>query len=163
MNNNISLYYEDRFLTKLLINTNSIAIVGLSEKENRPSFFAAKYLKNKGYKIIPVNPITKNKTILNEKVYKSLADLNCVPDMIDIFVKHDNVSKIINEAIKVKPKVIWLQLGLIDFNGETKAKKNDIAFVMDRCPKIEYARLSGELGWAGVNSGLITNKKIIVR
>lgn len=163
MNKNKSLYYEDKFLTKLLLDTNSIAVVGLSEKENRPSFFAAKYLKNKGYRIIPINPITKNKTILDEKVYKSLHDLNYVPDMIDIFVKQDKVSQIVNEAIKVRPKVIWLQLGLVDFNGEIKAKQNDIAFIMNRCPKIEYARLSGELGWAGVNSGLITNKRIIVR
>ena len=91
--NNQQPVYSNYFIKKVLKDTNSIAIVGLSEKTNRPSYFAAKYLQNKGYKIIPVNPITKSKTILSEKVYKYLADIGQIPDMVDLFVKQDKIYK----------------------------------------------------------------------
>jgi len=157
-----NICYQDNYLKKILTNTKSIAIVGLSDKENRPSYFAAKYLKIKGYKIIPINPLTKSKTILDEKVYKNLNELSSSPDMVDLFVNQEKIADLVSEAIKISPKTIWLQLGLIDFLSEKKAKKNGINFVMDRCPKIEYARLSGELSWAGISSGVITNRRIIV-
>ena len=163
MINNKQPLYDNNFIKEILKDTKSIAVVGLSDKQNRPSYFAAKYLQSKGYKIIPVNPVTKSKTILNEKVYKYLLDIEQVPDMVDLFVKQDKVKDIVDEAIQISPKTIWLQLGLIDYPCERKAKKIGINFIMNRCPKIEFARLSGELGWAGINSNLISNKKILLK
>ena len=157
------IYYSDAFIKKILNNTKSIAMVGLSEKENRPSFFAAKYLKSKGFKIFPVNPLTKSEKILGEKVYTSLNDIHQTPDMIDLFIKQESIRNMVNEALKIKTKTIWLQLGLFDKKGEKEAKKKGINFIMNRCPKIEYARLSGEIGWAGINSGIISNKKILFK
>jgi predicted CoA-binding protein len=155
--------YSNNFIKKILKNTISIAVVGLSEKQNRPSYFAAKYLQNKGYKIIPINPITKSSTILNEKVYKCLSDIEQTPDMIDLFVKQDKIRNLVDESLKISPKTIWLQLGLIDYIGEKKAKDIGINFIMNKCPKIEFARLSGELGWAGINSNVISNQKILLK
>lgn len=163
MINNTQPMYSNNFIKKILKNTISIAIVGLSEKENRPSYFAAKYLQNKGYKIIPVNPITKRRTILKEKVFKYLADLEQTPDMVDLFVKQDKVRVLVEESLKIYPKTIWLQLGLTDFAGEKKAKEIGVNFIMNKCPKIEYARFSGELGWAGINSNVISNQKILLK
>ena len=155
--------YENYFIQSILRETKSIAIVGLSDKQNRPSYFAAKYLQSKGYKIIPINPITKSKTILNEKVYKYLGDIDEIPDMVDLFVKQDKVKDLVDKSIKINPKTIWLQLGLFDYTSEKKTKSIGINFIMNRCPKIEFARLSGELGWAGINSNVITNKKILLK
>ena len=152
--------YNDEYIENILSQTNSIAIVGLSADENRPSNFAARYLQNRGFKIIPVNPITKEKKILEEKVYKDLLDLVIVPDMIDIFIKNENVLPVVEKALSIRPKTIWLQLGIISKAAERKVKKAKINFVMDRCPKIEYARISGELGWSGINSKVITSRKI---
>ena len=163
MINNQQSANSNYFIKKILKDTNSIAIVGLSEKPNRPSYFAAKYLQNKGYRIIPVNPITKNKTILSEKVYKSLDDIEQIPDMVDLFVRQDKIRSFVDEAIKIKPKTIWLQLGLNDDIGKKKATNIGINFIMNKCPKIEFARLSGELGWAGINSNLISNQKILLK
>ena len=145
------------------MSTETIAIIGLSEKDNRPSNFAAKYLKNRGFKIIPINPITKQKYILGEKVFKSISELNFVPDMVDLFVKKEKIYAFVQEAIKIKTKTIWLQLGLIDKESEQIANKAGIKFVMNKCPKIEYAKFSGELGWAGINSNIISNKRFIFK
>ena len=157
---NSKINYEDEYLINILSSTRTIAMVGLSPDENRPSNFAAKYLQNKGYRIIPINPITKRKYILKEKVYSSLRDLNFKPDMIDIFIKSNNILPIIDDALTIKPKTIWLQIGVINKTAETRVKSANIRFVMDRCPKIEYARLSGELGWGGINSGIISSKRL---
>ena len=159
--NNIN--YDDAFIREILLNTKTIAIIGLSEKDNRPSNFAAKYLKNRGFKIIPINPITKQKYILEEKVFKSISELNFVPDMVDLFVKKEKIYSFVQEAIKIKTKTVWLQLGLIDKKSEQIAKKAGIKFIMNRCPKIEYAKFSGELGWAGINSNIISNKRFIFK
>ena len=109
-----NIYYTDDYIKQILFTTKSIAVVGLSDKENRPSNFAAKYLKNRGYKIIPINPVTSKKVILGEKVYKTISELNFVPDMVDLFVKKEKILEFVKEAIKIKTKTIWLQLGLID-------------------------------------------------
>ncbi len=159
--NNID--YNDEFIKEILSSTKSIAMIGLSDKENRPSNFAAKYLKNRGFKIIPINPVTKKKYILEERVFKSISDLNFVPDMVDLFVKKERVYACVEEAIKIKTKTIWLQLGLIDKKSEKIAKKAGIRFIMNRCPKIEYAKFSGELGWAGINSNIISNKSFLFK
>ena len=158
--NNIS--YNDDYIKEILLTTKSIAIVGLSDKENRPSNFAAKYLKNRGFKIIRINPVTNKTTILGEKVYKSISELEFIPDMVDLFVKKEKILKFVKEAIEVNTKTIWLQLGLIDKKSEKIARSANINFVMNRCPKIEYAKFSGELGWAGVNSNVISNKRNLI-
>ena len=158
-----NIYYADDYIKEILITTKSIAIVGLSDKENRPSNFAAKYLKNKGYKIIPVNPVTNKKKILGEKVYKNISELEFIPDMIDLFVKKEKILTFVKEAIKIKTKTIWLQLGLIDKESEKIANIAKINFIMNRCPKIEYAKFSGELGWAGINSNIISNKRNLIK
>ena len=155
--------YDDTFIRQILLSTKTIAIIGLSEKDNRPSNFAAKYLKNRGFKIIPINPITKQKYILGEKVFKSVSSLNFVPDMVDLFVKKEKIYAFVEEAIKIKTKTIWLQLGLIDKKSEQIANKAGIKFIMNRCPKIEYAKFSGELGWAGINSNIISNKRFLFK
>ena len=152
--------YQDEYIKNILSDTKTIAMIGLSADENRPSNFAAKYLQTKGYKVIPINPVTKKKIILKEKVYPSLYDLDFVPDMVDIFMKSEKILPIVEDALSIKPKTIWLQLGIINKSAEKKVKKANINFVMNRCPKIEYARLIGELGWGGINSGIITSKKI---
>ena len=159
--NNIN--YDDAFIQEVLLSTKTIAMIGLSEKDNRPSNFAAKYLKNRGYKIIPINPVTKKKTILGEKVYKTISELEFVPDMVDLFVKEEKILAFVKEAIKIKTKTIWLQLGLIDKESEKIANTANINFIMNRCPKIEYAKFSGELGWAGVNSNVISNKRNLMK
>lgn len=163
VNNLKDIFYEDTYIREILLSTSSIAVVGLSDKQNRPSYYAASYLQSRGYKIIPINPSTSNKKILGEKVYKSVFDLNAKPDMIDIFLKQEKISNVTKDAIKIKPNTIWLQLGLIDLKASEEAKKKGINFIMNRCPKIEYARFSGELGWAGVNSQFISNKKIVFK
>ena len=163
MNLKNNIYYADDYIKKILFTTKSIAIVGLSDKENRPSYFAAKYLKNRGYKIIPVNPVTNKKTILGEKVYKTISELEFIPDMVDLFVKKEKILALVKEAIKIKTKTIWLQLGLIDKESEKIANAVNINFIMNRCPKIEYAKFSGELGWAGVNSDVISSKRNLIK
>ena len=163
MSFNDNIDYDDTFIKEILMSTKTIAIIGLSEKDNRPSNFAAKYLKNRGFKIIPINPITKQKYILGEKVFKSISELNFVPDMVDLFVKKEKIYAFVQEAIKIKTKTIWLQLGLIDKESEQIANKAGIKFVMNKCPKIEYAKFSGELGWAGINSNIISNKRFIFK
>lgn len=160
---NEDLYYSDFYLQNILENTKTIAIVGLSSNSNRPSFFAASYLKSKGYKIIPINPSKKGTEILGEKVYASLSDLNHIPDMVDIFRKSIDAEEIAEQAIKIKTKTIWMQLGVRNDKVAKLAKKNNINIVMNRCPKIEYARLTGELGWFGINTEIITNKKRMIR
>lgn len=150
--------FDESFIRDILKKINTIAVVGLSENENRPSYFAAKYLKSKGYQIIPVNPITSKRQILGSKVYKSLEEIEKTPDMIDLFIKPEKVIPFVKQAIKIRTKVIWMQIGVINYEAAKLARKAKIDFVMDRCPKIEYARLSGELGWAGINTKIINNK-----
>ena len=96
------IFYEDTYIREILLSTSSIAVVGLSDKQNRPSYYAASYLQSRGYKIIPINPSTSNKKILGEKVYKSVFDLNAKPDMIDIFLKQEKISNVTKEATKAE-------------------------------------------------------------
>jgi len=123
----------------------------------------AKYLLDRGFKVFPVNPRESGKKILNQKVYSSVSEINENIDMVDIFRKSADVDLIIDDVIKTKPSTIWLQIGVINFNAEKLAKDHKINMVMNRCPKIEYGRLSGELGWAGINSGVFHNKRRVIR
>jgi len=138
-------------------------MIGLSPSWNRPSYFVAKYLIDRGYKIFPINPKASGKKILGQYVYTKVSEIKEKIDMIDIFRKSSDIDLFANECIYAKPKFIWLQIGIVNKNLAILAKKNKIKIVMNRCPKIEYSRLSGELGWAGINSGTIINKRRIIK
>ena len=158
-----NIIYEDHYIRSILDNTKSIAMIGLSSSWQRPSYFVAKYLLDRGYKVYPVNPREAGKKILNQKVYSSVSEINENIDMVDIFRKSNDVDLIIDDIIKIKPSTIWMQIGVINFKAAKLAKTNKIDVVMNKCPKIEYGRLSGELSWAGINSGVFHNKRRIIR
>ena len=160
---NENIIYEDHYIKSILDNTKSIAMIGLSSSWQRPSYFVAKYLLDRGYKVYPVNPREAGKKILNQKVYSSVSEINENIDMVDIFRKSNDVDLIIDDIIKIKPSTIWMQIGVINFKAAKLAKINKIDVVMNKCPKIEYGRLSGELSWAGINSGVFHNKRRIIR
>ena len=160
---NENIIYEDHYIRNILDNTKTIAMIGLSSSWQRPSYFVAKYLLDRGYKVYPVNPREAGKKILNQKVYSSVSEINENIDMVDIFRKSNDVDLIIDDIIKIKPSTIWMQIGVINFKAAKLAKINKIDVVMNKCPKIEYGRLSGELSWAGINSGVFHNKRRIIR
>jgi predicted CoA-binding protein len=139
----------------------TIAMVGISPKENRPSYFAFKYLQERGYRMIPVNPGQEGKEILGQKVYARLADIPDPIDMVDVFRASQHVMPIVEEALKLtpKPQVIWMQLGIRNDEAAAKAEAAGIKVVMNRCPKIEYGRLSSEISWIGVNSRTLSSKR----
>ena len=151
-------YYDD-YLRGVLASVRTIAMVGASEHWNRPSFFAMKYLQDKGYRVIPVNPQAKGEEILGEKVYADLADVPEKIDMVDIFRRADAVPGIVDQAIAKGAKVVWMQLGVRHDQAAAKAEAAGLKVVMNRCPKIEYSRLHGELAWSGVNTGIISSKR----
>ncbi len=151
--------YDDSYLRKILRETKSIAMVGLSANWNRPSFFAAKYLLDRGYKVIPVNPAAKGQEILGQKVYGSLDELPQKVDMVDIFRNSEAAGSITDEAIKHGAKIVWMQLGVVNDAAAKRAEDAGLKVVMNRCPKIEHSRLSGTIEWHGIASGVITSKK----
>jgi predicted CoA-binding protein len=151
--------YSDQYLRDILREVRTIAMVGASEHWNRPSYFAMKYLQDKGYRVIPVNPQAKGEEILGEKVYRDLSEVPGKIDMVDIFRRSDAVPPIVDEAIARGAKVVWMQLGVRNDDAAKKAEESGIKVVMNRCPKIEYSRLHGELAWSGVNTGIISSKR----
>ena len=153
------LYYPDWQIRRVLRDTDVIAMVGASTSWNRPSYFAMKYLQEKGYQVIPVNPRAAGKTLLGEEVYASLKDIPVAIDMVDIFQRSDRVPPIVDEAIEVGTKVIWMQLTVRHDEAAKKAEDAGMTVVMDRCPKIEFGRLTGELGWSGINTKVITSRR----
>ncbi len=152
-------YYSDAFVRDILRDYKVIAMVGASANWNRPSFFAMKYLQQKGYRVIPVNPGQAGNKILGELVYASLADIPVKIDIVDVFRNSQAAGALVDEAIAVGAKVFWLQLGVINHEAAERAEKAGMRVIMNRCPKIEYARLSGELSWNGINSRVISAKK----
>jgi len=151
--------YADAYLRGILNSVRTIAMVGASEHWNRPSFFAMKYLQDKGYRVIPVNPQAKGEEILGEKVYRDLAEVPGTIDMVDIFRRAEAVPEIVDQAIAKGAKVVWMQLGVRHDAAARKAEAAGLQVVMNRCPKIEYSRLNGELAWSGVNTGIISSKR----
>jgi len=155
--------YSNAELLAILRDTRTIAMVGASPKWNRPSFFAMKYLQEKGYRVIPVNPGVAGKEILGETVYASLSEIPGRFEMVDIFRNSEAAGPITDEAIAVAEekgiKVIWMQLGVINEEAAARARAAGLAVVMDRCPKIEFGRLHSELSWGGFNSGIISAKR----
>lgn len=151
--------YADVVIERILKEVKTIAMVGASANEMRPSYFAMLYLQKKGYRVHPVNPRYVGKSILDEPVYGQLADLPEAPDMVDIFRAAKDVPPIVDEAIAVGAKVVWMQLGVWHEGAAAKAEAAGLSVVMDRCPKIEYGRLFGEIGWLGVNRGVLSGKR----
>ena len=138
-------------------------MVGASTNEIRPSYFAMMYLLAKGYKIHPINPGMVGKEILGQKVYGSLKDVPAPVDMVDIFRASDAAPGIVREALEERDrlgiKTIWMQLGVISEEAAEIARAAGLTVIMDRCPKIEHGRFSGEIGWMGVNRKVIDNRK----
>ncbi len=151
--------YSDDYLRGILNSVRTIAMVGASEHWNRPSYFAMKYLQDKGYRVIPVNPAAKGEEILGEKVRRDLSEVTEKIDMVDNFRRADAVPPIVEQAIAKDAKVVWMQLGVRNDAAAEKAEKAGLKVVMNRCPKIEYSRLHGELAWSGVNTGIISSKR----
>ncbi len=156
--------YSDEYIRIILKDVKTIAMVGCSPKWNRPSNFAMKYLQGKGYKVIPVNPGSAGSEILGEKVYATLEEIPGAFDMVDIFLALKRVDGVVDMAISLAKEkgisVIWMQLGIRNDAAASRAEEANLRVVMDRCPKIEYGRLYGELGWGGVNSGIISSKRL---
>jgi predicted CoA-binding protein len=153
--------YADPYIRGILNTVKTIAMVGISPKENRPSYFAFKYLLERGYKMIPVNPGQAGKDILGQKVYATLSEVPIPIDMVDIFRASKYAMEIVDEALTLnpKPQVIWMQLTVRDDAAAAKAEAAGIKVVMNRCPKIEYGRLSSEISWMGVNSRTLSAKR----
>jgi uncharacterized protein len=153
--------YPDSYIRGILNTVKTIAMVGASEKENRPSYFAFKYLMEHGYRMIPVNPGHAGETMLGQKIYARLSDVPESIDMIDIFRASQYALPIVQEALSLKPRpqVIWMQLGIRNDEAAALAEANGMKVVMNRCPKIEYGRLSSEIAWIGVNTRTLSSKK----
>src|SRR6202142_4294133 len=150
--------YSDAKLRRILSSVRTIAMVGASSNWNRPSYFVMKYLQGKGYRVIPVNPGTAGKEQLGEKIYASLRDIPDKVDMVDVFRASDAVPPIVEDAIAIGAKVVWMQLGVRNDAAAEHAEAAGLEVIMNRCPKIEFGRLGGELSWSGVNSGIIRNR-----
>ncbi|MBD8875610.1 CoA-binding protein [Roseibium polysiphoniae] len=157
--------YSDAYIKGILDETRTIAMVGASANTVRPSYFVLKYMLSKGYDVWPINPGHAGKEILGQMTHASLADLPEAPDMIDIFRNSAAAAKIVDDIIASKnlPKTIWMQLSVRNDEAAARAEAAGIKVVMDRCPKIEYGRLSGEIGWAGVNSRTLSSKRPTLR
>ena len=153
--------YPDSYIRGILDTVKTIAMVGISPRDNRPSFFAFKYLRERGYRMIPVNPGQAGKEILGQKAYASLADIAGPIDMVDIFRSSKDALPVVQEALALtpKPQVIWMQLTVRNDEAAKLAEGAGLKVVMNRCPKIEYGRLSSEIGWIGVNSRVLSSKR----
>ncbi|MBX2881944.1 MAG: CoA-binding protein [Granulosicoccus sp.] len=144
-------------LRRILNEHKVIAVVGLSSNESRPSFFAAKYMQYHGYRIIPVNPRYEN--ILGETCYPDLESIPEPVDIVDVFQRPDRVLGTAKSAIAIGSKVLWMQLGVVNESAASIAREAGLQVVMDRCVKIEYARLFGGLGFIGVSTGIISARR----
>jgi len=144
-------------LRRILKTCHTIAVVGLSANWYRPSYFAAKYMMDHGYRVIPVNPAYSE--VLGQKCYASLRDIPEQVDIVDCFRKADDIPPLVDDAIAIGAKVLWMQLGVVNDAAATKAAAAGLEVVMDRCVKIEHARLFGGLNWFGVNTRIISSKR----
>jgi predicted CoA-binding protein len=156
--------YDDDLIRKVLAETRTVAMAGASPNWVRPSNFVIKYLNGKGYQVHPINPGHAGKEIWGRMTYASLAEVPAPIDMLDVFRNAEAAGQLIDEAIALKDekqlKYVWLQLGVINHDAAKRAEDAGLTVIMDRCPKIEYGRLFGELSWSGVNSGIISSKRL---
>ena len=153
--------YPDAYVREIMKSVKTIALVGASNNPARPSWIVTKYLIERGYDVIPVNPGLAGQEILGRPVYGRLADIPRPVDMVEIFRNSQAAGPINDEALALDPlpKVIWMQLSVRNGEAAAKAEAKGVQVVMNRCPKIEYGRLSGEIGWQGVNSRILSAKK----
>lgn len=153
--------YSDNYIRGILNTVKTIAVVGVSQKVVRPSYFVFKYLMERSYRMIPVNPGLAGGELLGQRVHATLADVPEPIDMVDIFRNSDAALGVVNEALALdpKPRVIWMQLGVRSDAAATLAEGAGMKVVMNRCPKIEYGRLSSEISWLGVNSRTLSSKR----
>ncbi|MBP0439644.1 CoA-binding protein [Tianweitania sediminis] len=156
--------YDNSYIAGILNQVKTVAVVGASANPVRPSFFVMKYMIDKGYGVYPVNPGHAGKAILGRVTYAKLADIPDPIDMVDIFRASDAVPAIMDEVLASTPlpKVVWMQLTVRHDEAAARLEAVGIQVVMNRCPKIEYARLAGEIGWNGVNSGVISSKRPVI-
>lgn len=154
-------HYDDAFIRGILTSVKTIAMVGASPVNVRPSYFAFKYLVERGYDMIPVNPGQVGKSLIGKPFVATLKDIDRPVDMVDVFRNSDRVMAVVDEALALpaRPKVIWMQLGVRNDDAAAKAEAAGITVVMNRCPKIEYARLTSEIQWVGVNSRTLSAKR----
>lgn len=153
--------YSPDDIRDILRSVKTIALVGASSNEVRPSYFVMKYLLDKGYEVIPINPGLAGQQLLGQTVHASLKDIPKPIDMVDIFRNSEAAGPIVDEALALdpKPKVIWMQLSVRNDDAAAKAEAAGLKVVMNRCPKMEYGKLSGEWAWVGGNSGVISSRK----
>src|SRR5881397_3720157 len=153
--------YDDNYIRSILNGVKSIAMVGASPVNVRPSYFAFKYLAQRGYDMIPVNPGHVGKSLLGKPFVASLLDIGRPVDMVEIFRNSSHIMPVVDEALRMTPlpKVIWMQLGARDDFAAARAEATGLKVVMNRCPKIEYGRLSSEISWMGVNSRTLSSKR----
>jgi predicted CoA-binding protein len=153
--------YSDAYIRGILNTVRTIAVIGISPKDTRPSYFVFKYLLERGYRMIPVNPGQAGQDLLGQKVYAKLADVLEPIDMVDIFRAPRYAQAIVEEALALvpRPSVIWMLLGIRNDEAARLAETNGLKVVMNRCPKIEYGRLSSEIGWMGVNTRILSARK----
>lgn len=153
--------YDDNYILDILKNIKTVAVVGASANPVRPSHLVTKYLVSKGFDVIPVNPGQAGRSIAGVKAVRKLGDIGRPVDMVDIFRQSNAMPDVVSQAIGMDPppKVIWMQLGLRNDRAAAMAEASGIRVVMNRCTKIEYARLCGEIVWAGVSSGLVSSRK----
>ncbi|MEM9912700.1 MAG: CoA-binding protein [Pseudomonadota bacterium] len=152
--------YSDDMLRTILRRTQRIAVVGMSTNEIRPSYYVGRYLSLKGYDVVPINPGKAGETVFDRQVLASLEDVEGKIDMIDVFRRSEHVLPIVETALKRFPRLqtIWMQIGVWHLEAAETARAKGIDVVMNRCPKIEYQRLFGELRMAGINTGIISSK-----
>ena len=155
----VRLDYPEALIRKILRQTKTIAMVGASANWIRPSFYAMKYLQKKGYRIIPVNPREAGNEILGELAYASLAEIPVKVDMVQCFRGSEAIPAIVEDAKAISPKVLWMQLGVRHDGAAGIAEAAGMTVIMDRCPKIEYGRLGGDIGWFGVNTGVVSSRR----
>ena len=153
------LRYDDDLLLRIYRETRTIAMVGASPNWNRPSYFVMRYLQRKGYRVIPVNPRALDAPILGEQVYPDLESVPVRVDAVDVFRRADETPAIGRSAVAIGARVLWLQLGIRNDDAATLATLGGLTVIQDRCMKIEYGRLSGELAWNGINSRIISSRR----
>jgi len=151
--------YSDAYISEILNTVKTVAIIGASDNPIRPSYYVMKYLRRKKYRVIPVNPAKAGSTIFGETVFASLLDIPFTVDMVDCFRNKEAVPDIVDETIKAGIDILWMQLGVRHDSAAAKAEAAGIKVVMNRCPKIEFGRLSGEIAYMGGRSGIISSKR----
>ena len=151
--------YPDDLLRSIYLTTSTIAMVGASPNWNRPSYFVMRYLQRKGFRVIPVNPRALEAPILGETVYPDLESIPVPVDVVDVFRRPEDTPAIARSAVAIRARVLWLQLGIRSAEAGTIAGLGGLTFIEDRCMKIEYGRLSGELAWSGINTRILSSRR----